>query len=307
MYSIWLILLLIGLLINIINTTNLRCYEDINGSAQLIEHCRACIIYIDIKINAAISQGKMSIDDQPSIQELFSNDKKKYHRHRRRRNTATIVHQKCAREFDGPLYGFDQTHCYCNSNLCNSNIQRCIYEIASKRYFSCYHGSNSSHYSLEIYKKCRSCRIRKEFGSIYHYECKTFGELEQKSDTHCTCQHPMCNQDFTVCQLFQQIPSQPRLNSIHKIFLNSTKIITTTTKLTSLFINSTKNLTTSLLIKNQTEAEFSNENSTSIEITSVSCNDTKQIKTVLIEMKNHANSISSNFMNFYLFLFIYNM
>ena len=299
MYSIWLILLLI----NIINTTNLRCYEDINGSVKLIEHCRACIIYIDIKINTAISQGKMFIDNQPSIQELFLYDEKK---HRRRRTTDSIVHQRCAREFDGPLYGFDQTHCYCNSNLCNSNIQRCIYEIASKRYFSCYHGSNSSHYSLEIYKKCRSCRIRKEFGSTYYYECKTFGELEQKSDTHCTCQHPMCNQDFTVCQRFQQIPSQPRFNSIHKIFLNSTKSTTITTKLTSLFINSTISLTT-LWIKNQTETEFFNENSTSIEITSVSSNDTKQIKPILIEMKNHANSFSSNFMHFYFFLFIYNM
>jgi len=301
MYSIWLILFLIGLLINIINTTNLRCYEDINESVKLIENCRACVIYIDIKINKAISsQGKIFIHNEPSIEELSLYDEKKHHRHHR--NTATIVHQKCAREFDGPLYGFDQTHCYCNSNLCNSNIQRCIYEIASKRYFSCYHGSNSSHYSLEIYKKCRSCLIRKEFDLTYHYECKTFGELEQKSATHCTCQHPMCNQDFIVCQRFQQIPSQPRLNSIHKVFLNTTK--STTTKLTSLFINST-NILTTLLIKNQTEAEFSNENSTSIEITSVSCNDTKQIKTVIVEMKNHANFFSTNFIHFsFIYLFI---
>ncbi|CAF4766927.1 unnamed protein product, partial [Rotaria magnacalcarata] len=80
------------------------------------------------------------------------------------------------RELDGPLYGYDQTHCYCNSNQCNSNIQRCIYEVTSKRHFACYHGTNSSLHSLEIRHKCRSCRIRTEINSIYHYECLTFGE-----------------------------------------------------------------------------------------------------------------------------------
>jgi len=297
-------------LINIINTTNLRCYEDINGSVLLIKNCRACVIFIDLKINTAILQRKIFIHDEPSIEELFLYDEKKHRRRRLRRNTNTIVHQKCAREFDGPLYGFDQTHCYCNSNLCNSNIQRCIYEIASKRYFSCYHGSNLSHNSLEIYKKCRSCRIRKEFNLTYHYECLTFGEQEQKSNTHCTCQHPMCNQDFSICQRFQQIPSQPRLNSIHETFFNSTKItITIPTILTSLIINST-NIFTTLSMINQTKEEFSIENSTSIELTSASYNEPKEIKTVIIEMKNHVNSFSSNlfflFPAFFLF-FIYHI
>jgi hypothetical protein len=234
----------------------------------------------------------MFVNDEPSIQELFLYDEKKSYRHRRD-TTSTIVRQKCAREYDGPLYGFDQTHCYCNSN-----IQRCIYEIASKRYFSCYHGTNSSHNLLEIYKKCRSCRIRKQFDLTYHYECLTFGEQEQRSNTQCTCQHPMCNQDFTICQRFQQIPSQTQLNSISKFVFNSTKRITiATTTLTSSIMNSTKNLTT-LLIANQTEGELSNENSTSLELISVSCNDTKQIKTVDIQIKNHANFFSLNFIHF---------
>ncbi len=281
-------------LINQIRTTNLRCYEDTNGSFRLIENCRACVIFIDAKIHSAVSARKISINDEPSsLQEFFLYEKNK---RRRRRNLKTIVHQKCAREFDGPLYGFDQTHCYCNSNLCNSNIQRCIYEIASKRYFSCYHGSNSSQNSLEIYKKCRSCRIRKEFSSIYHYECLSFGEQEQKSETHCTCQHPMCNQDFSICQRFQQIPSQPRVNSIHEHLLNSTKNPPTTITSSTSTINSTI-----FSMTNQTEIEFSTENSTLIELTSVSLNETQ---TILIEMKNQAHSFRFNFSFYFIFIFL---
>jgi hypothetical protein len=164
MYSIWFLLFLI----NIIDTTNLRCHEDINGSVQIIENCRACVIFID----TGISSRKLIRHTEPSIEELSFYDENK-HRRRRRRQTNVIIHQKCAHQFDGPLYGYDQTHCYCNSNLCNSNIQRCIYEITSKRYFSCYHGTNTSQVSLEISKKCRSCRIRKESDLLYNYECLT--------------------------------------------------------------------------------------------------------------------------------------
>jgi len=247
MYSIWFFLLF--LLLNIIITTSLRCNEDIKGSIQIIENCRACVIYIDTGITPR--------------------DMLRYRRH-----TNTIIRQKCALEMNGPLYGYDQTHCYCNSNLCNSNIQRCIYEIVSKRYFSCYHGTNSSYNSLEISKKCRSCRIRKESDLLYNYECLTFGEQEQKNDTHCTCQHPMCNQDFSICQRFQQMPSQARVNSIQETSVNSTipTIIST------------------LSNTNQTEPENSTASSP--------CHETK---TIIVDLKNHANHF---FLSFYLFSMI---
>ncbi|CAF2821066.1 unnamed protein product [Rotaria sp. Silwood2] len=295
--------------------TDLRCYEDINGTVQLIENCRACIIFIDRNINRTISSKKMIIDNKPSIKGLFFyNEKNRY-----RRYSNTIIHQKCAHESDGPLYGYDKTHCYCNSNQCNLNIQRCIHEIVSKRYFSCYHGSNTSYYSLEIYRQCRSCRIRIETDLTYYYECLTFGEQEQTNYTYCTCQQPMCNQDFAICQRFQQISSQPRVNSIHASVLNSTKstsnstimTITTTTittTITSLIINST-NILMILSSINQTEVEILIENSTLIELTSASYNETKEIRTTIVEIKNHANYFSSNFFllfyfnHFLLFLF----
>jgi hypothetical protein len=235
------------------------------------------VIFIDTKVNTAVLPKKFFVHD--IIQ------------HRYRRYTDTIIHQKCAREFDGPLYGYNQTHCYCNTHLCNSNIQGCIYEIVSKRYFSCYHGSNSSRNSLEIYKKCRSCRIKKESALTYHYECLTFGEQEQKTETHCTCQHPMCNQDFAICQRFQQIPSQPRVNFIDEIVLNSTKTI----------INSTI-IPITLSMINQTEQTFSTENTTLIDITLGFYNETNQMNTINIEIKNHAKSFSLNL--FFYFFFV---
>lgn len=288
MYSICLILLLI----NNINTINLRCYEDQNGSIQLVERCRTCVIFIDLKIKTPTLHKKIFLHDQSSIQDLFLYDENRHnHQHRHRRDVKTVLLQKCAREYDGPLYGYNQTHCYCNSDLCNSFIQRCMYEITSKRYFSCYHGSNSSKNSLEINKNCRSCRIKKQSNLIYHYECLTFGEQEQITNTHCTCQHPMCNQDFTICQRFQQIPSQPRVNSF---FNSTTKIINTTTLTTTA-------TSTTFFITNQTDIyELSTENSTSIELTTVSYNDTNQTQTVIIQIKNHAN-----FMHFSFFYSLY--
>ena len=284
------VLLIFFVILEIIHATNLRCYDDHAGSIRLIEHCRACIIYIDIKLNMG----------QISPKNIFDYDRKHSHQ-RRELNTQPIVHQKCAREFDGPLYGYDQTHCYCNSNLCNSNIQGCIYEIVSKRYFSCYHGSNSSGNSLEINKKCRSCRIRKESSLTYHYECLTFGEQEQRSTTHCTCQHPMCNQDFAICQRFQQIPSQPRVNVIHEIVRNTTKTFPPTTTTTTTTTTSTNPPVTISMI-NQTELELSTENVTSIELTSISSNETTQTNSIRIEMKNHARLFSMHFL-FYLLSF----
>jgi hypothetical protein len=364
MFSIWLSLILI-LSVNIIIATNLRCNEDIDGSFQLIENCRACVIFIAPATSPTTSttttttflpRNIFASNVEPSIEELFLFDEKK--RRRRRQNVDTVIHQQCARELDGPLYGYDQTHCYCNSNQCNSNIQRCIYEVTSKRHFACYHGSNSSQYPLEIRHKCRSCRIRTEFNSMYHYECLTFGEREQNNHTHCTCQRPMCNQDVSTCQRFQQAPSQPRTNLVHSTFMNSTTstTTTTTTKSTSTSTTTKTSVTTTInttttppasttiitttipvattttlpsLITTQTiakilstviatEEEISTENSTIIELTTT--NDTttsvieiKHLKTVYIEMKNHANYLSSNFIltfilfQSFLFLFIYSM
>jgi hypothetical protein len=85
----------------------------------------------------------------------------------------------------------------------------------------------------------------------------------------------MCNQDFSICQRFQQIPSQPRANSIQELSLNSTILTTITT----------------ISYVNQTEQE----NSTLIDTTLSPCNETK---TVIIDLKNHANNL---FFSFYLF------
>ncbi|CAF1000903.1 unnamed protein product, partial [Adineta ricciae] len=205
---------------------------------------------------AFFSRNKFISNVEPSIEELFLFDEKKRRRRRRRRrqNADTVIHQQCAREIDGPLYGYDQTHCYCNSNQCNSNIQRCIYEVTSKRHFSCYHGTNSSQYPVEILHKCRSCRIYKDFYSIYHYECLTFGEREQNNRTHCTCQRPMCNQDASTCQRLQQAPSRPRTNPVYTTISNST-ISTSTSKSTATFpirTISTKLFTTTIPITTST-------------------------------------------------------
>jgi len=377
MFSIWLSLLL-ALSVNIIIATNLRCNEDINGSFQVIENCRACVIFIAPATSPTTStttrttilpRNIFASNVEPSIEELFLFDEKKRRRRRRRQQhiVDTVIHQQCARELDGPLYGYDQTHCYCNSNQCNSNIQRCIYEVTSKRHFACYHGSNSSQYPLEIRHKCRSCRIRTEFNSMYHYECLTFGEQEQNNHTHCTCQRPMCNQDVSTCQRFQQVSSQPRTHLVHDILMNSTAssttrksttisattttttstttIITTTTSPTSTIpittptpititttttpitttitttsepLITTKTIATTSPTTTETEEEISTENSTIIELTTI--NDTttsvieiKHLKTVYIEVKNHANYLSSSFIltfilfQSFFFFFIYSM
>ena len=232
MFSPWLALL-IFLSPNVLVASNLRCNEDLYGSLQLIENCRACVIFIapanlpttrSTTRTTRLPKNMIMSNDEPSIEELFLFDEHKRRRRRRRRGDSndTIIHQQCARESDGPLFGYDQTHCYCNSNQCNSNIQRCIYEVTSKRHFACYHGSNSSQYPLEIRHKCRSCRIRTDFQSMHHYECLTFGEREQNDRTQCVCQRPMCNENLSSCQRFQPASSQPRNNAVVDLIFNST-------------------------------------------------------------------------------------
>jgi len=338
--------LLIVLSVNTIIATNLRCNEDINGSFQIIENCRACVIFIapvtSPSINTTTTTAATTVlprnmfisNAEPSIEELFLFDEKKRRRRRRRHSVDTVIHQECARELDSPLYGYDQTHCYCNSNRCNSNIQRCIYEITSKPQFACYHGIKSSQYQLEIRPKCRSCRIRTEFNSMHYYECLTFGEREQNNQTHCTCQRPMCNKDVSTCQRFQQAPSQPRTNLGFDIFSNSTTTIpTTTTKFTStstikttskektttidttttsLGSSSTSTAATSTIVTTtpmttasstiiETTEEISTENSTTIELTTTTEENTtsfteiKHLETAYMKVKNHANYLSSNF------------
>lgn len=257
MFSIWFSSLLV-LSVNIIIAANLRCNEDIHGSFQVIENCRACVIFIapatlisttsttttTTTASTALPRHIFASNSEPSIEELFLFDERK-RRRRRRHNLDTVIHQQCARDVNGPLYGYDQTHCYCNSNQCNSNIQRCIYEVTSKRHFACYHGSNSSQFPLEIRHKCRSCRIHIEFHSVHHYECLTFGEREQNNQTHCTCQQPMCNQDVSTCYRSQQLSSQPRAHPAHGILISSTASSSTTTTTTTTTTESTSISTTS--------------------------------------------------------------
>lgn len=71
------------LLINSINTNKVRCYEDSTGSSNLVEHCRTCVIFIDTK----------NLYKKNLIEDLFSSE-------RFRRNTQTIIHQRCAREYN---------------------------------------------------------------------------------------------------------------------------------------------------------------------------------------------------------------
>ena len=111
--------------------------------------------------------------------------------------------------------------------------------------------SNSSQYPLEIRHKCRSCRIQIESNWIYHYECLTFAEREQNDRTHCTCQRPMCNQDLSTCQRFQQGPSQPRTNTVFDLIFNTTitestthRTMTTTTTTTTTTASTTTTVTT---------------------------------------------------------------
>ncbi|UJR21046.1 hypothetical protein I4U23_024146 [Adineta vaga] len=313
-----LLLLLLILFINITYITNLHCNDDLDGSIRLIENCRACVIYIDTKVRLAISPRTANSSQTSSIEELiFSNERKRYRRH----DPNIIIRQKCAREHDGPLYGYDQTHCYCNSNRCNSDIQRCIYEIASKRYFSCYQGSNTSQNLLEISKKCRSCRIRIDNNRIDHYECLTFGEQEQNNRTHCTCQYPMCNQDLGTCQRFQQKPSQSRVHFIRYVIPNFTKNITTTmTAMTTMTTTTTIAITTTmpLLTTKLSTISSTNRNNEGITIGNVTLsqvtlspmNDTKSIQTIIIEIKNHANYFSTRHFSCILSifsLFVYSM
>ncbi|CAF1266186.1 unnamed protein product [Adineta ricciae] len=259
-----LFLLLFIILINITSVVNLHCHDDLHGSIRLIENCRACVIYIDTNIRLAISPRTTSLSQTSSIEELaFPNERKRYRRH----DPNIIIRQRCAREHDGALYGYDQTHCYCNSNRCNSDIQRCIYEIASKRYFSCYHGFDSSGNLPEISRKCRSCRIRMDTNRKHHYECLEFGQQEQNNQTHCTCQYPMCNQNLGICQRFQQKSSPPpRIHLIRYVISNVTSSTSAvTTKTTTTTTTPMSNVTTKLstfISTHQTNEEITTENVT---------------------------------------------
>ena len=318
MFSIWLALSIV--LLSIVNNlaSNLRCNEDINGSLQVIENCRACVIFIapatiypptsttttTTTTTTSSSTSSTSIfprqlyasNAEPTIEELFLFDEKKRRRRRRRQYVDTVIHQQCARELVGPLYGYDQTHCYCNSNQCNSNIQRCIYEVTSKRHFACYHGTNSTQYPLEIRHKCRSCRIRMEMNSMYHYECLTFGEREQINDTHCTCQRPMCNQDVSTCQRSQQAPSQPRTHLTHNILINFTSLLsspptTTTTTTTTTTKKTTKTTTTTTTTTTSTSSSTTTIPTTiTMKTTMISFTTTHPIRTTTIVSGTQSNT-----------------
>lgn len=219
MYLLGVLLLIIGS-VNILLATQLHCYDDAtaatNRSVQLHEHCRACILFIDVvssssTVSTMNSAGKLlSRHHELSIDELISyQETKPDYRRRHRRQLSTPLRQSCARSSNGPLYGYNRTHCYCDSNRCNLNLHRCIYEVIAKSLFSCYHSSTTSERPLEIQQKCRACRLRRQSDAIYHYECLTFAEEEHSNQTHCTCQHPLCNRDATICgrSLLPALPS----------------------------------------------------------------------------------------------------
>ena len=280
MFSLWLSLLIV-LSINITNATNLRCNEDINGSFQIVRNCRACIIFI-VPVTLSTTSETLTTTTTTSISSRntfslyfttsmknsssFSEKKRRFPRNK----AGTKIYRQCARELDGPLYGYDQTHCYCNSNRCNSNIQRCIYEVTSIRHFACYHGRNSSRYPLEIHHKCRSCRIRIDPNLMYYYECLTFGERKQSNRTHCTCQRPMCNQDVSTCQRFQSAPSQPRRNPIVDFFFDSVTSSSSSPSSSSsiptakTMSTSTINMTNTILITTTATVMSPNTSSTNI-------------------------------------------
>lgn len=193
--------------VNILRATNLRCYEDANRSVQWKDDCHACVLFIDsINISSLSTihvarqlineHHELSIEDLIDHRQVFFSNTS---HHLQRREAPIAVHKHCQRQADGPLYGYNQTHCFCDSHQCNFNIQRCIYEVIAKGLFSCYHGSNVSENSLEIRQKCRTCRIRLESNLTYHYECLTFAEQRQQDRKLCTCQQTLCNRDFAAC------------------------------------------------------------------------------------------------------------
>lgn len=187
--------------------SNIRCYEDVNRSVQLHENCRACVLFIDSINTSSISKTQLAkkLPDQLqelSIEALISSSDSRNHRHRRQ--VTSILHQNCARYSSGPLYGYNQTHCICDTDQCNYNIQRCIYEVIAKSFFSCYHGVVSGDpVSLEVRSKCRTCRVSRLDESMYNYECLTFAEAQPNNRTQCSCQQPMCNRNLPICERMQ--------------------------------------------------------------------------------------------------------
>ena len=297
MYLIGVLLLIIGS-VNVLLATHLRCYEDDGGgdqtpgnrSVQLHERCRACVLFIDfVNISSTVSTinsvGKLlNRHHELSIEELISYQEAKPNYRRRRRHLSTPLRQSCARSANGPLYGYNQTHCYCDSDRCNTNLQRCIYEVIGKSLFSCYHSSTPSERPLKIHQKCRACRLRRQLDSTYYYECLTFAEEEHSNQTHCTCQHPLCNRDATICER-SLLPTLP-----------STRAQLTTTSTQSSQSTSKGLETTSFsAVHNDTNADilidvpFTDE-PLLIESTTVVLEDTSSTRTEAMESRNHGQT-----------------
>jgi hypothetical protein len=190
---------------DILLAENLRCYDNTHRSIPWKENCHACVLFIDsINISSTstneFSRKPISRHNQLSIgQVTLSSTTTSYDSHQVNR----IVHQICACQSHGPLFGYNQTHCFCDSNQCNFNIQRCIHEVLDKGLVSCYHGSNSSEHTLEIRQKCRTCRLRIESSSTTYYECLTFADDRREYSTYCTCQQSLCNRDRQTCERLQ--------------------------------------------------------------------------------------------------------
>ena len=298
MYLLGVLLLIIGS-VNILLATHLHCYDDdaavpaaTNRSVQLHEHCRACILFIDVvnissTVSAMTSAGKLlSRHHELSIDELISyQETKPNYRRRHRRQLSTPLRQSCARSSNGPLYGYNRTHCYCDSDRCNLNLHRCIYEVIAKSLFSCYHSSMTSERPLEIQQKCRACRLRRQSDATYHYECLTFAEEEHSNQTHCTCQHPLCNRDATICGrlLLPALPSTPA--RLTPTTLTSTQSSTLTSK----------RLETTSIAHNETSEEIVidvpfTEEALLIGSTSIVPDETSSMRPEMMENGNHGQS-----------------
>ncbi|CAF0747270.1 unnamed protein product [Didymodactylos carnosus] len=218
----------------------LKCYDDNSYNTfdnqyrpSLVHNCYSCMIFIEllptttilskIKQKSLVTIDEDDLDYYPNkrfanyVNENDSisvrttlhpflyytqNDQQQQHRY--------VPNRRCIKEQESPVYGYDDKNCFCNTDYCNANIERCKLEISFKPIFPCYDGFTNS---LTIRQKCRSCQIRAIKATYYssnlQYQCLTFGwidisnnnDSEQKS---CTCQKAMCNEDFLTCNLQRQ-------------------------------------------------------------------------------------------------------
>ncbi|CAF0881374.1 unnamed protein product [Didymodactylos carnosus] len=220
----------------------LKCYDDNSYNISdnqyrplLIDNCHSCMIFIGLlSITTTITTTTtLSMTEKESIVSIDDDDLD-YYRNKRfvdyvnenvhiskritlypfssitRSNQQQQQHRyistrRCIKEEESPIYGYDDKNCFCNTDYCNTNIERCKLEISFKPMFPCYDGLTNS---LKIRQKCCSCQIRviktTYYGSNLQYQCLTFGQIDidnnnDSEQQSCTCQKAMCNEDFQTC------------------------------------------------------------------------------------------------------------